>query len=957
MKQPRAKALEELLSRRIVVLDGAMGTMIQNLGLEEEDYRGHKFADHPRAVKGCHDLLSMTRPELIEEIHRGYLSAGADIIETNTFNAQAISLADYSLEEQVYPINLAAAQIARRVADDVSRATDTVRVVAGSLGPTSRTASISSDVDNPAFRNVTFDDLVAAYSEQVRGLLDGGADLLQVETTFDTLNLKAALFAIGKIFSERKTRLPTIASATISDASGRTLSGQTVEAFWVSIAHAPLLAVGINCALGPIEMRGHVEELARVADSYICCYPNAGLPNEFGEYEQSPEDMAGALKEFAQEGWLNIVGGCCGTTPEHIRAIADAVDGLKPHKKNKPTIYTQLSGLEVFTIRPDTNLVMVGERTNIMGSKKFARLIKTEDYESAIQVARQQVEGGANILDVNMDEGLVDSHKAMTTFLNLMASEPDISRLPVMIDSSDFSVIEAGLKCLQGKGIVNSISLKEGEKEFIRRATLVRQYGAAVVVMAFDEQGQATTFDQKVEVLKRAHRILVDKVGFPEKDIVFDPNVLTIATGIEEHNEYAVAFIQATRELKKLFENVKVSGGISNLSYSFRGNDVIREAMHSSFLYHAIAAGLDMAIVNAGQLAVYEEIPSDLLEHVEDVLLNRRKDATDRLVELAQGLGKTRKVESTDAIWRKGTVEQRLAHALVNGTLTHLENDLQEAREKYDRTLEIVEGPLLEGMNVVGKLFGSGKMFLPQVVKSARVMKRAVAFLLPFMEEGSSDKSRKNAATKIVMATVKGDVHDIGKNIVSVVLGCNNCEIVDLGVMVSAEKIVQRAVDERADIIGLSGLITPSLDEMVRVAQEMERKKLKIPLLIGGATTSKKHTAVKIASEYSSLVVHGKDASQAAIAVGNLVSSNQSETFQEAIRVEQRQLKEDYQAKSESLSLSYEEALDRRLSVDWKRAEILRPSFLGVRCLSDFPLDELVPCIDWTPFFHVWELR
>ncbi|HEY3056391.1 MAG TPA: methionine synthase, partial [Thermoanaerobaculia bacterium] len=875
MPQPdRTAELRQLLEKRILIIDGAMGTMIQRHRLDEAAFRGSRFADHPRDLKGNNDLLSLTRPDVIEEIHRQYLEAGADIIETNTFNAQAISMADYGFEPYIYEMNVAAANLARRAANAHSTK-DRPRFVAGALGPTNRTASLSPDVNNPAFRGVSFDQLVDAYYEQARGLVDGGVDILLPETTFDTLNLKAALFAIQKLFDDTGVRLPVMASITITDASGRTLSGQTVEACWNSISHAPLLSAGINCALGAKEMRPHIEELARIAPVFITCYPNAGLPNALGEYDETPQSMSALLRDFAENGWLNMVGGCCGTTPDHIRAIARCVADLPPRVRSKPERYLRLSGLEplVRTGSVGADFIVVGERTNITGSPKFAQLIKTSDLEGALAIAKQQIDGGANIIDINMDEGMLDSERVMTEFLHLVASEPDISRVPIMVDSSKWSVIEAGLKCIQGKGVVNSISLKEGEDVFREHARVVKRYGAAAVVMAFDERGQADTTERKIEICSRAYRILTEEVGFDPTDIIFDTNVLTVATGIEEHNNYGLAFIEAVRALRQKYPLTNASGGISNVSFSFRGNKAVREAMHAAFLYHAIRAGLTMGIVNAGQLAIYEEIPKDLLELVEDVLFNRRPDATERLLAFAdQVKGPTTAAARADEAWRSGNVEERLSHALVKGIIDHLEEDLEEARAKYPTALQIIEGPLMDGMNIVGNLFGAGKMFLPQVVKSARVMKKAVAWLLPYMEAEKAASGDRSLRGKIVMATVKGDVHDIGKNIVGVVLGCNNYAVVDLGVMVSAEKILDTAIAEKADIIGLSGLITPSLDEMVHVAREMERRGFKKPLLIGGATTSKLHTAVKIAPRYSSPTVHVLDASRAVGVVSSLLS-------------------------------------------------------------------------------------
>src|SRR3989441_1010990 len=867
----KTEQIERLLRNRIVILDGPMGTMIQGFNLDEAGYRGH-LADHPAELKGNNDLLSITQPQIILNIHRQYLEAGADIIETNTFNSNAISMSDYKMQSMVYDLNVAGARLARRVADDFMAADPRrPRFVAGSVGPMNRTASMSPDVNNPAFRATTFDTLVDAYYEQARGLIDGGVDLLLAETVFDTLNAKAALFAFEKYFLEAGRRVPVMVSVTITDNSGRTLSGQTIEAFWNSVSHANLLSVGINCALGGRQMRPYIEELSGIAPVYLSCHPNAGLPNAFGGYDESAAETSETLRDFAANGWLNIVGGCCGTTPQHIKAIAEAVRELKPRDIPRPEPYLRLSGLEPLTFRPDLSFVNIGERTNVTGSPKFAKFILAGQYEEALGVARDQVEGGAQIIDVNMDEGLLDSEAAMTRFLNLIAVEPDIARVPIMIDSSRWPVIEAGLKCIQGKGIVNSISLKEGEDVFKDYARKIRRYGAAVVVMAFDEKGQADTTDRKVAVCSRAFRILTEAVGFPPQDIIFDPNVLTVATGIEEHNNYAVSFIEATLRIKATLPLAKVNGGISNISFSFRGNKVVRDAMHSAFLYHAIRVGLDMGIVNAGQLAVYEEIPKDLLERVEDVLLNRRPDATERLLAFADSMTKRGKAEAKEHAWREAPVEERLKNALIKGIVTHIDQDVEEARLKYRKPLAVIEGPLMDGMNVVGDLFGSGKMFLPQVVKSARVMKKAVAHLIPYMES-ERNAAKATSQRKVLLATVKGDVHDIGKNIVGVVLAFNNYEVIDLGVMVRAEKILAVARERDVDIIGLSGLITPSLDEMVHVAREMAREGLKVPLLIGGATTSRIHTAVKIAPAYDQPVVHVIDASRAVGVLGHLIS-------------------------------------------------------------------------------------
>ena len=955
MPQPdRTEELRSLLNRRILVLDGAMGTMIQRYQLSEEDFRGERYRSHPRDLKGANDLLNLTRPDIIEEIHRAYLAAGSDIIETNTFNSTAISMADYALEPAVYEINRAASEIARKACDAYSTP-DKPRFVAGSLGPTNRTASLSPDVNNAGMRAVTFDELVDAYYEQTRGLVDGGCDILMPETTFDTLNLKAALFAIDKYFEDTGIRLPVIASITITDASGRTLSGQTVEACWNSIRHATLLAVGINCALGAEDMRPHVEELSTLAPIFISCYPNAGLPNALGGYDETPEMMAAVLRDYAESGWLNLVGGCCGTGPDHIRVIAETVATLPARVPSPVPQYLRLSGLEPMNVRHDTDagFIMVGERTNVTGSPKFAKLIKENNLEAALAIAKQQIDGGANILDVNMDEGLLDSEKVMTEFLNLLASEPDIARVPIMIDSSKFSVIEAGLKVLQGKCVVNSISLKEGEEVFKHHARLCRRYGAAVVIMAFDEQGQADSIERKVEISSRAYRILVDEVGFDPTDIIFDPNVLTVATGIEEHNGYGVAFVEAVRELRRKFPLTNASGGISNVSFSFRGNNVVREAMHAAFLYHAIRAGLTLGIVNAGQLGIYEEIPKDLLELVEDVLLNRRPDATERLVNFADSVKGTGKViEAKEEAWRQGTVEERLSHALVKGIVDFIEADTEEARQKYPTGLSIIEGPLMDGMNVVGNLFGAGKMFLPQVVKSARVMKKAVAYLLPFMEAEKLASGDVSARGKVLMATVKGDVHDIGKNIVGVVLGCNNYDVIDLGVMVSAEKILDTAQRENVDIVGLSGLITPSLDEMVHVAREMERRKFTVPLLIGGATTSRLHTAVRIAPKYGNPTIHVLDASRAVGVVSSLLSERRDELIN-ATSAEYERLRAGIEQRAITI-LPIEEARKRAPKLQHAPEP---PPFTGVRVLDDVPLHTIEPLIDWTPFFQTWELR
>ncbi len=949
--------LAALLDRRILVLDGAMGTMVQRRRLGEEDFRGTRFAAHPHDLKGDNDLLVLTRPDVIREIHDEYLAAGADIIETSTFNGTAIAQADYGLEALVYELNVAAGRLARAAADEwTARTPDKPRLVAGAIGPTNKTLSLSPDVNDAAFRAVTFDELRDAYAEQVRGLIDGGCDALLIETIFDTLNAKAAIVAAREVFEERGVELPVMISVTITDKSGRTLSGQTVDAFWVSVAHARPLSVGINCALGAREMRPYLVELARLADTHVSCYPNAGLPNAFGEYDEQPADTSALLRGFALDGLVNIVGGCCGTTPDHIRAIAAAVEGVAPRRIDAGVErFTQYSGLEALTLRPDSNFQMVGERTNVTGSARFKRLIKSGDFAQATDVALEQVRGGANILDVNMDEGMLDSEQAMTRFLNLIATEPEIARIPVMIDSSRWTVLEAGLKCVQGKAIVNSISLKEGEEEFLRRAATIRRYGAAAVVMAFDEDGQADTAPRKIAVLQRAYRLLVERAGFDPLDIVLDPAVLAVGTGIEEHNRYAVAFIEATRALKANCPGAKTSGGISNLSFSFRGNDRVREAIHAAFLYHAIKAGLDMGIVNAGQLIVYEDIPEDLLERVEDLLFDRRPDATERLVQFADTVRGDARKQEAEAAWRAGSVEARLSHALVHGILDHLEADLAEALERY-RPLAVIEGPLMDGMKVVGDLFGSGRMFLPQVVKSARAMKKAVAWLQPYMEADKAAGGQR-AQGKVLLATVKGDVHDIGKNIVGVVLGCNNYEVIDLGVMVPTNRILQAAADEQADIIGLSGLITPSLDEMALVAGEMQRRGLTQPLLIGGATTSRQHTAVKIAPEYSGSTVYVPDASRVTDVVSSLLKADRRAAFEQANRAEQEDARRRHAAPRARPLVPYARALANRTPIDWSQAAPPVPSFTGRRVIDDQPLADLLPFIDWTYFFAAWQVK
>ncbi|CAN96034.1 Methionine synthase [Sorangium cellulosum So ce56] len=953
----RPARIEELLERRILCLDGAMGTMIQRYRLGEADYRGERFRDHAIDLKGNSDLLVLTRPDVISEIHGAYLDAGADIIETNTFTGTSIAQADYRLESLAYEINLTAAQIARKAADAwTARTPGKPRFVAGAMGPTPKTLSISPSVSDPSFRAVGFDELRRAFAEQVRGLVDGGVDVILAETFLDTLNMKACLVAMEEVFAERGRRLPILLSVTITDRSGRTLSGQTIDAFWTSVEHASPLSVGLNCALGASDMRPYLVDLAKLARARVSCYPNAGLPNAFGEYDELPETTSRLLAEFAESGLVNIVGGCCGTTPDHIRAIVRATADLRPRPVPvERDGFGRFAGLETLVIRPETNFLMIGERTNVTGSARFMELIKKGDFTTALEVALDQVRGGANLLDVNMDEGMLDSEQAMTTFLNLVATEPEIARIPIMVDSSRWSVIEAGLKCIQGKGIVNSISLKEGPEDFLEKARAVRRYGAGVVVMAFDEIGQAESVERKVAICQRAYRLLTEEAGFDPQDIVFDPNILAIATGIEEHCDFAKNFIEATRIIKATCPGARVSGGVSNLSFSFRGNNVVREAMHSAFLFHAIRAGMDMGIVNAGQLAVYEDIPKDLLERVEDVLFNRRPDATERLVELAEQVKGKGKKKELDLAWRDGPVEERLSHALVKGLVDFIEADVEEARRKYDKPLSIIEGPLMDGMKTVGELFGAGKMFLPQVVKSARVMKRAVAHLLPFME---AEKAAGGSSSqgKIVMATVKGDVHDIGKNIVGVVLGCNNYEVIDLGVMVHQDRILEAALREEADMIGLSGLITPSLDEMVSVAREMERRGIRLPLLIGGATTSRQHTAVKIAPEFSGTVVHVLDASRAVGVVSSLLDRANRPAFDAQNREEQARLRELFARKRAKPLVTLAAADGGRLEIAWRPEDIARPSFTGRRVV-EVPLSEIARYIDWTFFFTAWELR
>lgn len=947
------------LENRILIIDGAMGTMIQSYSLQEEDYRGERFKDNPGDLKGNNDLLSITQPQIIREIHEKFLEAGADILETNTFNANPVSLADYQQQSLTYELNLRSARLAREAADKFTALNpQKPRFVAGAIGPMNRALSLSPDVNDPGYRAVTFDEVVDAYTEQLKGLIDGGVDLLLVETVFDTLNCKAALFAIQSFFEDKGIALPVMISGTIVDMSGRTLSGQTTEAFWISVSHMPhLLSIGLNCALGSSQMRPFIQELSRVATCRVSLYPNAGLPNEFGGYDETPEFMAQQSRDYATSGFLNIVGGCCGTRPEHIKAIAESVAGIPPRSVQEVEPLLRLSGLEPLVVRPETNFVNIGERTNVTGSKIFANLILKNDFDAALGVARQQVENGAQIIDINMDEGMLDSEAAMVRFLNLLASEPDISRVPFMIDSSKWSVLEAGLKCVQGKAVVNSISLKEGEERFLEQARTVRKYGAAVIVMAFDEQGQADNYERRIQICERAYRLLTEKAGFPPQDIIFDPNILTVATGIEEHNNYAVDFFNATKWIKENLPLAKVSGGVSNVSFSFRGNNTVREAIHTAFLYHAIKAGLDMGIVNAGQIEVYDEIEPELRELVEDVLLNRRNDATERLVDFAETVKVSAKSEAIADAWRSLPVRERLSHALVKGIVDYIEVDTEEARLQADAPLSVIEGPLMDGMSVVGDLFGAGKMFLPQVVKSARVMKKAVAYLIPFIEAEKLRLADTRSRAKVLLATVKGDVHDIGKNIVGVVLACNNYEVIDLGVMVPRDKIIQAAKEHGVDIIGLSGLITPSLDEMVDFAKEMERLGLRIPLLIGGATTSRIHTAVKVAPEYSGTTVHVLDASRSVPVVSKLVSDEQKLDFEQEVRQEYANLREDYtRRKNVKQMLRLSEARNNRVQLDWNSFQADVPKSDGLIELINFPLEKLRPYIDWTPFFITWQL-
>lgn len=963
--------ISEILKNRILIIDGAMGTMIQRHKLTEEDYRGERFKNFKKDLKGNNDLLCLTRPDIIKNIHLEYLKAGADIIETNTFNAQKISLADYQMESLAYEINYEAARIAVKAREEFYQTfrpdskENQPRFIAGAVGPTNRTLSLSPDVNNPGFRAVTWHEMVEAYTQQICGLIDGGVDLILIETVFDTLNAKAALFAVQNVFEEKGVELPVMISGTITDASGRTLSGQTVEAFLNSVSHYPLLSIGLNCALGAKEMRPYIEELSEKAPFFISCYPNAGLPNQFGEYDETPEQMCSQIVEFLASGFINITGGCCGTTPEHIKHLAEHARHYKPHVIPEIKPYLRLSGLEAVTLRPDSNFFNIGERTNVTGSKKFLRLIKEEKYDEALSVAREQVEGGAQAIDINMDEGMIDAVKAMTRFLNLIASEPDISKVPVVLDSSRFEVIEAGLQCLQGKGIVNSISLKGGEEQFIREAKTIKKYGAAVIVMLFDEQGQADNTERRIAIAKRAYNILVNQVKFPPQDIIFDPNIFPVATGMEEHRRNAISFYEATRWIKENLPLAKVSGGVSNVSFSFRGNDHVRESIHAAFLYHGIKAGMDMGIVNPSQLIVYDEIEKELLEKIEDVLFDRHEDATEKLIEYAESLKSKLPANQSSGIqeekeWRKLPIQDRITHSLVKGIDDFIEQDVEEARQQYGKALEVIEGPLMKGMSVVGDLFGEGKMFLPQVVKSARVMKKAVAWLTPYIEK---EKIKGETKGKIVLATVKGDVHDIGKNIVGVVLACNNYEIIDLGVMVPCEKILAKAKAEKADIIGLSGLITPSLDEMVHVAKEMQREGFDIPLLIGGATTSKVHTAVKIEPHYNAAVVHVNDASRSVPVVTQLLSKESKENFIKEIKAENARIRSYHEADREKnnyipLSKARENKfVSSVVNNNPLENPVTTPAFTGIQVFEDYPLDEIAGYIDWTPFFITWEMK
>ena len=956
MTDSTADRLQNLMADRILLLDGSMGSLIMQSGPTEEDYRGERFKNHTIDLKNATDILCLTQPKLIEDVHRTYCEAGSDIFETNTFGANILTLEEFGLPELTHELNRQAAEIARKVADEFTKKNpDKPRFVAGSIGPTK--VQLSFNADKPGYRPVTFDQMAESYAEQVRGLLDGGVDILLPETSFDTLNMKSCLYGIDQVFTERGMTVPVMVSGTIFN-GGRTLTGQTLEAFLIALEHFPMMSIGLNCALGPKEIRPYVDVLNQHARCSISLYPNAGMPDGMGGFDSTASEFAEIIRSFAEEGWVNIVGGCCGTTPEYIAAIADAVKNFKPRQTPDLPRFSTYSGSEELVLTADSNFLMIGERTNVTGSKKFARLIREEKHDEALSVAGGQVEGGANLIDVNMDEGLLDSAKEMVQFLNLIHDDPDVNRVPIMVDSSKFEVIEQGLKCLAGKGVVNSISLKEGEEKFLEQARIIRRYGAAVVVMAFDETGQAAECDRKVEISKRAYKLLTEKAGFPPEDIIFDPNILTVGTGMEEHSNYAVEFIEAVRRIKKECPGARTSGGVSNVSFSFRGNNVVREAMNACFLYHAISAGLDMGIVNAGQLEVYEEIEPELREYVEDVLLNRREDATERLIEYSETVKEKAQGEEQKELWREATVEERLKHALLKGITEYIDEDTEEARQKYDKPLDVIQGPLMDGMNVVGDLFGAGKMFLPQVVKSARVMKKSVAYLMPYMEaEKEASGSQQEARGKILIATVKGDVHDIGKNIVAVVLRCNNFEVIDLGVMVAADKILQTARDENVDIIGLSGLITPSLDEMAHVASEMKRQGFEVPLLIGGATTSAKHTAVKITPKYDEAVIHVLDASQSVPVVENLLDASRRDAFLEKVRSEQERDRELYANRQQKKLMPYAAAFENRFPTDWDNTKIETPSFFGSKVLNDFSLRELEPYIDWSPFFATWELR
>jgi 5-methyltetrahydrofolate--homocysteine methyltransferase len=948
--------LQQILDERILLLDGSMGSLIMSNKPTEEDYRAQRFKSHPVDLKNNVDVLNLTQPEMIAKIHRTYLEAGSDIIETNTFNGNVLTMEEFQLADLTYEVNKTAVEIAKREAAAMTKLTPgKPRFVAGSIGPTK--VLLSMNADNPGVRPVSFEQMVASYAEQIRGMMDGGVDILLPETSFDTLNMKSCLFAIRQVFEEKGRSVPVMVSGTIFD-TGRSLTAQTVEAFYTSVSHFPLFSIGLNCALGPKQMRPFVESMSGLVDCYLSCYPNAGMPDGMGGFDSNPTEFSQVIREYAENGWVNIVGGCCGTTPDYIRKIAEAVEGMPSRKKVSKPHYSNYSGLERLEIRPESNFIMIGERTNVTGSRKFARLIREEKYDEALSIAREQIEGGANVIDVNMDEGLLDSVACMQKFLNLLSDDGDIS-VPIMVDSSKFEVIEAGLKCVQGKAIVNSISLKEGEEKFLQQADTIRRYGAAVVVMAFDEHGQAAEADHKVAICKRSYDLLTQKAGFPPEDIIFDCNILTVATGMEEHNNYAVEFFNAVREIKKVCPGAKTSGGVSNVSFSFRGNDVVREAMNAAFLYHAIQAGLDMGIVNSSQLEVYDEIDKELLSHIEDVLLNRREDATERMIEYAEKVkskGKEKDAVSEQA-WRQGTVQERLQHALLKGITDYIDPDTEEARQLYPRPLDVIQGPLMDGMNVVGELFGQGKMFLPQVVKSARVMKKSVAYLMPFMEAEKAAGDTSTSRGKFLIATVKGDVHDIGKNIVAVVLRCNNFEVLDLGVMVPADKILDTAVAEGVDIIGLSGLITPSLEEMMFVAKEMKRRGMTIPLLIGGATTSSRHTAVKIAPHYDQAVVHVVDASLSVPVVEKLLDKDQKDAYIAQYKIAQEKEREQFAARQQKTLVSYADALGRRFATDWSTVELPTPEFVGLRSFQNFPLSELRDYIDWSPFFSTWELR